>query len=164
MDVIIRDTGGITGIGIISMYLAMVAIIRHIISIMPADGTKADTIITTPTMVDAVAIAAAVMTVAVVAATAAIVAAVMIAAADAAVAVNAATAAAMTVAVVAAVAAENAAAAVVVAIVAAGISSRFCIVIHRAGIYSRPFSKPVFCSVRHLQERCNLTGKYNDLL
>lgn len=127
MDVIIRDTGGITGIGIISMCLAMVAIIRHIISIMPADGTKADTIITTPTVVDAVVIAAAVMTVAVDAATAATVAmaAVMIAAADAAAAVNAATAATMTVAVGAAVAAGNAVAAVVVEIAAAGISPGF---------------------------------------
>lgn len=45
MDAIIQGTGGITGIGIIIISPGTDAIIRHIISIMPADGMKADTII-----------------------------------------------------------------------------------------------------------------------
>lgn len=43
-DVIIPDTGGITGIGTIIMYAGTDAIIRRIIFTMPEDGTKADTI------------------------------------------------------------------------------------------------------------------------
>ena len=60
-DVIIPDTGGITGIGTIIMYSGTDAIIRRIISTMPEDGTKADTIII---IILAVRCAAAVMTVA----------------------------------------------------------------------------------------------------
>ena len=44
-DVIIPDTGGITGIGTIILYSGTDAITRHIIFIMPEGGTKADTII-----------------------------------------------------------------------------------------------------------------------
>ena len=61
-DAIIPDTGGITGIGTIIMYSGTDAIIRRIISTMPEDGTKADTIII---IILAVRCAAAVMNVAV---------------------------------------------------------------------------------------------------
>jgi len=43
-DAIIPDTGGITGIGTIIISSGADAIIRLIIFITPADGTKADTI------------------------------------------------------------------------------------------------------------------------
>lgn len=43
-DVIIPDTGGITGTGTIIMYAGTDVIIRRIIFTMPEDGTKADTI------------------------------------------------------------------------------------------------------------------------
>ena len=86
-DVIIPDTGGITGIGTIIIYAGTDVIIRRITSTMPEDGTKADTI----TMLRAAAMiaaadaaAAAVMTVAADAAAAA--ADMTVAAADAAVA------------------------------------------------------------------------------
>ena len=85
--VIIQDTGGITGTGTTIIYHGTVVIIRRIISTMPEDGMKADTI----TMLRAAAMiaaadaaAAAVMTVAADAAAAA--ADMTVAAADAAVA------------------------------------------------------------------------------
>ena len=54
-DVIIPDTGGITGIGTIIIYAGTDVIIRRIISTMPEDGMKADTI----TMLRAAAMIAA---------------------------------------------------------------------------------------------------------